>query len=155
MSISPTALRRFIDGALTVRVATLSKNGAPLLTPLWFARDDDIIYMGTRRGSLHARHVAENPFVVMLFGDRGGKRTRRVLRVSGTARACDYEAMTLLRKARIAWRYFLRPAALAHWAANWRKIGVRNRYYEERTDPSMLEITLEEGEFVSQPHSNR
>ncbi len=151
MSVSRAAMRRFIDGALTVRVATLSKNGAPLLTPLWFGRDGDTIYIGTRRGSLHARNAMQNPRVVILFGDRGGKPTRRVLRVTSTARVCEYEEMTLVRKARLAYRYFFRPEALAHWAANWRKIGVRNRYYVERTDRSMLEITLEEGEFISQP----
>ncbi len=151
MSVSRSALRRFVDRALTVRLATISNKGTPLLTPLWFARDGDVIYVGTRRGSLHARHITENPRVVMLFGDRGGKRTRRVLRVLGTARVCDYQTMSLIRKARMAWRYFLRPAALVHWAANWRKIGVRNRYYAERTDPSMVEITLEDAEFVAQP----
>lgn len=61
MSVLPAGLRRFIDGALTVRLATLSKNGAPLLTPLWFARDGDVIYIGTRRGSLHVRNATRNP----------------------------------------------------------------------------------------------
>lgn len=151
MSVSQGALRRFVDAALTVRVATISKRGTPLLIPLWFARDGGVVYIGTRRGSLHARNIAQNPRVVMLFGDRGGRPTRRVLRVTGTARVCDIKDLTFARKLRLAWRYFLQPKALLHWAANWRKIGVRNRYYAERTDPAMLEVTLEEAEFLPQP----
>lgn len=151
MSVSRRALRRFADGALTVRLATVSRKGTPLLTPLWFARQGDVIYIGTRRGSLHARQAIENPRVVLLFGDRGGKPTRRVLRVVGTARVCDYETMSARRKLRLAWRYFLSGGAVRHWLVNWRKLGVRNRYYAERTDPSMLEITLGDGEFLPQP----
>lgn len=150
MSVSRQRLRNLVDGALTVRLATISKKGTPLLTPLWFARDGDVVYVGTRRGSLHARHLSENPRVVMLFGDR---TSTQWLRVNGTARVRDYEAMSLSRKARLAWRYFLRPAALAHFARNWRKLGVRRRYYAERTDPSMVEITLHEGELVALPGS--
>lgn len=151
MSVSPERVSAFVDRALTVRLATLSKKGTPLLVPLWFGREGDVIYMGTRRGSLHARNAVANPRVVMLFGDRGGRASRRVLRVSGTASVRDIEEMTFRHKLRLAWRYFLRPAALAHWAANWRKLGVRRRYYAERTDPVMLEVTLEGAEFVEQP----
>lgn len=39
------------DRALVVRLATISERGAPLLTPLWFGRDGDVIYIGTRHGS--------------------------------------------------------------------------------------------------------
>ena len=151
MTVSESALRKFVDGALTVRLATVSRKGTPLLTPLWFARDGDVIYLGTRRGSPHARNITENPGVVMLFGDRNGKRTRRVLRVAGTARVCDIKGLSGMRKARLAWRYFLAPGAIRHWIANWRKIGVRNRYYAERTDPAMVEITLGEGDFLATP----
>jgi PPOX class probable F420-dependent enzyme len=152
MTVSRSALLKFVDGALTVRLATISRKGTPLLTPLWFARDGDVIYMGTRRSSPHARHITENPDVVMLFGDRGGKPARGVLRVTGKACVCDIKSLSGLRKARLAWRYFLAPGAIRHWMANWRKIGVRNRYYAERTDPAMVEITLGEGEFLAAPH---
>ena len=57
--------------------------------------------------------------------------------------------MSGLRKARLAWRYFLRPKAVLHFVSNWRKLSVRKRYYAERTDPAMVEITLEQGELVS------
>lgn len=62
----------------------------------------------------------------------------------------------------MAWRYFLKPAALAHFARNWRKLGVRKAYYRERTDPAILEVTLDEaarmkrrGLETSQPRSQR
>jgi hypothetical protein len=150
MSLSWPIVQRFVDGALTVRLGTLSTNGTPLITPLWYGREGRIIFIGTRRGSIHARHAAANPRVVMLFGDRHGTPTSRVLRVNGEARVGDYRALSLLRKARLAWRYFLQPRALVHWAAHWRRVGVRNRYYAERTDPSIIEITLGDAEFLVQ-----
>lgn len=153
MSAAPTSVRRFIDRALLVRLATQSRAGKPLLTPLWFTRDGGKIIMGTRGGSPHARNASVNPAVVMTFSDRQGRPTRRVLRVFGTARVAGYEEMTVWHKAKLAWRYFLQPRSVMHWLKNWRKIGVRNRYYAERTDPSMLEITLERTEFVARPRA--
>jgi nitroimidazol reductase NimA-like FMN-containing flavoprotein (pyridoxamine 5'-phosphate oxidase superfamily) len=140
-----------MDRALIVRLATQSRAGLPLVTPLWFVRDGAKIIIGTRRGSPHARNAFANPSVVMTFGDRHGRPTRRVLRAFGTARVADYEEMTTMHKVKLAWRYFLQPASIVHWLGNWRKIGMRNRYYSERTDPSMLEITLERAEFVARP----
>lgn len=151
MSTVASSADRFIDRALIVRLATQSRAGMPLVTPLWFARDGAKIVIGTRRGSPHARNASANPSVVMTFGDRRGRPTRRVLRAFGTARVAGYEEMGAWHKAKLAWRYFLQPRSLMHWLRNWVKIGVRNRYYSERTDPSMLEITLERTEFVARP----
>lgn len=148
MSVSRETMTRSVDAALIVRLATLSKKGTPLLTPLWFSRDGDVIYLGTRRSSLHARHIRENPRVLMIFAD---DRAGDVLRVGGMARMRDIAEMSSVRKARMAWRYFLRPAALAHWAKHWRTLGLRRRYYAERTDGVMVEITLENAELVGQP----
>jgi hypothetical protein len=151
MSAVVSSATRFIDRSPIVRLATQSRAGMPLLTPLWFVRDGAKIVIGTRRGSPHARNASANPSVVMTFGDRQGRPTRRVLRAFGTARVAGYEEMGPLQKAKLAWRYFLQPASIVHWLRNWRRIGVRNRYYSERTDPSMLEITLERTEFIARP----
>lgn len=141
----------FIDRALTVRLCTLSSRGVPLVTPLWFARDGDTIYMGTNRNSFHARHILSNPAVVLLFGDRHGRRTRRVLRVPGTAQVRDRDRMTFGRQARMVQRYYLRPAAALHWLRNWRKWGALRRYHAERTDIATIEIRLDSAEFLEQP----
>lgn len=149
MSLSRSELRR-VDEARIVRLATVSRRGTPLVTPLWFARDADVIYIGTRRSSPHSRNVADDPRVVMVFSGRDG----RVMRVTGAARLSDDE-MSLGRKARMAWRYFLGPSALAHWVRHWRKLGLRKAYYRERTDPAMLEVTLDEAEVSSRPGQPR
>ncbi len=67
--------------------------------------------------------------------------------VRGQARVSG-EAMSAIRKAKIGWRYVLSPVALMHRVRNWRRIGVRNRYYAVRTDPAMIEISLEAAEFL-------
>lgn len=66
---------RFMDRALIVRIATQSRAGMPLVTPLWFLRDGSKIIIGTRRGSPHERNAFANPSVVMTFGDRHGRPT--------------------------------------------------------------------------------
>ena len=149
----PSDQMKFIDGALTVRLCTLSSNGVPLVTPLWFARDGDTIYLGTRRHSFHARHMARNPRVVMLFGDRHGRRTRRVLRATGTARLGNPTQMTLRRKLRMVTRYYLPPISAWHWLRNWKKWATLGRYHGERRDVTTVEIRLESAEFLDQPLS--
>lgn len=147
----PAEHLRFIDGALTVRLCTRSARGVPLVTPLWFARDGDTIYMGTNRTSFHARHITGNPGVVLLFSDRHGRRTRRVLRVSGTALVSARDRMTFWRQARMVRRYYLRPAAARHWLRNWRRISWMRRYHAERPDVAVIEINLVSAEFLEQP----
>ena len=153
MSADRRSLLRFVDGALTVRVATVSAKGTPMVTPLWFARDGDVIVLGTRRGSPLTRHVEARPRVVLLFADDGGRPAPRALRVTGTARVRERTALTPARKVRIGRRYIIAPRALLHWAANWRKLRVRGRYYAERTDSCVVEITLVEGAFVDIPRA--
>lgn len=143
--------RRFLDSALTVRVATLSARGMPLVTPLWFGREGDTIYLGTRASAPHSRNMLANPSVTLLAGDRWGHRTKRVLRLKGTADVRGFDAMTWHRKASLAWRYFLRPAAAADYVRNWRKFRTRRRYYGERTDGVCIEIHVESAEFIAQP----
>jgi hypothetical protein len=153
MSIDRRALHAFVDRALTVRIASVSAKGTPMVTPLWFARDGDVIFVGTRAGSPLTRHVEARPRVVLFFGDRGGRATAPVLRVTGTARLRERSALTLARKLQVARRYIIAPAALAHWLTNWRKLGVRSRYYAERTESCVIEITLGDGEFVDVPRA--
>jgi general stress protein 26 len=142
---------RFIDGALTVRLCTISANRVPLITPLWFGRDGDTIYLGTRRDSLHARNIQRNPRVLLLFGDERGRRTRHVLRVTATATLAPREALTRRRQFRMATRYYLPPRAAWHWLRNWRKRSLLGRYHAERQDIAAIEIRLESAEFLEQP----
>lgn len=150
MSLTPEHLR-FVDRALTVRLCTISANAVPLITPLWFARDGDTIYLGTRRDSLHAKHIQRNPRVVLLLSDRRGRRTRQVLRATGTATLAGPHRMTLRRKLRMAARYYLPPRAAWHWLHNWRKRATLGRYHTERQDIATVEIRLESAEFLEQP----
>lgn len=149
MSELSPEVARFVDRSMTVRLATISRRGTPMVTPLWFGRDGGVIYLGTRGSSPQARHIRENARVVMLFGEPNDGANPTLLRVVGIGRLRDSGAMSFRRKARLVWRYFLNPAALRHWIAHWRKLGVRRRYYAERTDPVTVEITLDEAEFLT------
>lgn len=142
---------RFVEGALTVRLCTLSAKGVPLITPLWFGRDGDVIYLGTRRDAFHSRHIARDPRVVLLFSDRRGRRTRRVLRVTGTAALEPKESLTRRRWLRMAVRYYLPPALAWDQIRNWRRWATLGRYHAERPDIATVVIQMESAEFLEQP----
>lgn len=150
VSLTPDQLE-FVEKALTVRLCTLSPNGVPLITPLWFGRDGDCIYLGTRRDAFHSRHIARNPRVVLLFSDRRGRRTRRVLRVTGTATVEPHERMTPRRQLRMAVRYYLPPVLAWDRLRNWRRWATLGRYHNERPDIATIEIRLNSAEFLEQP----
>ena len=97
--LTPEA-ERFIDRALTVRVVTTSARGAPLITPLWFLRDGPVIWIGSRRESAHVRQMASHPEVILLIADRGGRRTKRVLRLTGAASVGGRERLSGRRKSK-------------------------------------------------------
>lgn len=142
---------RFVEGALTVRLCTLSAKGVPLITPLWFGRDGDVIYLGTRRDAFHSRHIARDSRVVLLFSDRRGRRTRRVLRVTGTAALEPKESLTRRRRLRMAVRYYLPPALAWDQIRNWRRWATLGRYHAERPDIATVVIQMESAEFLEQP----
>jgi len=142
---------KFVEGALTVRLCTLSPKGVPLITPLWFGRDGDVLYLGTRRDAFHSRHIERNPRVVLLFSDQRGRRTRRVLRVTGTAALEPKESLTRRRQLRMAVRYYLPPALAWDRLRNWRRWATLGRYHAERPDIATVVIQMESAEFLEQP----
>ncbi len=152
MNLKDEKLRRFLGASMIVRVATLSRNGQPHLTPLWFVEDGGRFYMGTRAASPAARDIAANPDVVLLFHAERGRRRGQVLRIRGTAR---------LRKSlrlRVLWgfaaKYHLSPGGLKNLASSLGTVLVRARYYGERAEGAgTLEVTPERFEFLPPPHA--
>ncbi|MEZ4517271.1 MAG: pyridoxamine 5'-phosphate oxidase family protein [Chloroflexota bacterium] len=67
MQANDPEVRAFIRQAMVARVATLSRNGRPSITPLYFVYVDDHIWLGTADWTLAARSVKVNPRVSVLF----------------------------------------------------------------------------------------
>ena len=139
-------VRRTLNRAMIVRIATLSRGGRPHLTPLWFVRDRGKVYMAVREGSPAGRDIAANPQVVLLFEDRG-----RVLRMRGRA---VFRKDGLIRRElfHFAPRYLVSPAALRDALSNLGRLPARLRYYSERGgEGGFIEVTPESAEFLPKP----
>ena len=122
-----------------------------MITPLWFGREGEAIYLGTSTDSFHARHMAAAPHIVILFADQNGRRTRRVLRVHATASVGPTARLSLRRKLRLAKRYYLQPKAALHWLRNAHRFANMRRYYTERPNVCTIEVTLDSAEWLEQP----
>ena len=67
--MSDDELWAFIDAQKTVQVATLGRDGAPHLVPLWFAVDDRTIVLETFTRSQKVRNLERDPRITLLFED--------------------------------------------------------------------------------------
>ncbi|MCC7371476.1 MAG: PPOX class F420-dependent oxidoreductase [Chloroflexi bacterium] len=76
-------LAEFLSGAWICRLATLSDDGHPYVTPLWFEYDGDgYVFIGRERAEWIA-HIRRDPRVGLCIDDPDGAHARVV--VQGTA----------------------------------------------------------------------
>ncbi|MFT4124935.1 MAG: PPOX class F420-dependent oxidoreductase [Gordonia sp. (in: high G+C Gram-positive bacteria)] len=71
-----------------VQLTTFRKDGTPVATPLWAARDGDRLLMWTVADSWKVKRIRRNPTVIVQACDRSGK-TVRGQAVTGTAAILD------------------------------------------------------------------
>ncbi len=105
-----------------MRLATVSANGAPSLTPIWFVVVKGRLIASTAASTVAARNVAAEPRVtVLLDGEKAGQ-SEYVLRVRGVA-AVHRGLPPAGVLARFGAKYYLAPRGLrseiAH-ASRWR-----------------------------------
>ncbi len=149
MNLDASPVREFLASSMIARIATLSPKGQPNITPLWFVRDQERLYMTTRDGSPVVRNIAEQPEVVLLFDNERDAMRHQVLRLRGRA---------VFRMSRgILWRTVLRqlpkyrvsPAALRNLLSHAGKAITMARYYGERgAQGGVIEVTPESAEFL-------
>jgi hypothetical protein len=132
---------------MTMRVATLSSGGVPHIAPLRF------IYLGRRIYALPgartptARHLREQPDVVLLFD---AERTAgRVLRVRAHATTLGEPNLTRRYERRAAMKYFLRPGGIWNTLTHWRLFLDGRRLL--RRDNALIEFVPETAELMPRP----
>ena len=64
-----TKARELIARPVLASLTTLAKDGSPQVTPLWIDRDGDDLLFNTARGRVKARHVENDPRVVVSVVD--------------------------------------------------------------------------------------
>jgi len=144
LSPEDPGIREYLDTSLVARVATLSKQGVPALTPLWFVADGGHLYATTGQATLAARNARASPEIAILFdGESAGPR-QRILRLRGRAVVrCTMPALRVL--ARFALKYYLGGLAseLRHWG-QWR---LRQRYYAQG-EVAVIDFVPESAEWL-------
>ena len=69
-SMSASEWKAFLlDGSRTAKVATVSKDGRPMVVPVWFDLDGDEIVFETDDSSAKARNLEANPHVAICVDD--------------------------------------------------------------------------------------
>lgn len=90
--------RAFLDQPLNAVVATLRQDGVPSQSIVWYARDEDTLWISVRPDSVKARHIEREPRLsVLVFSADGGG----YLRLEGTA-SLDGEVDDTLRRTLIS-----------------------------------------------------
>lgn len=79
----------FLDAAKTLVVSTLGKDGAPHLTALWFARQDDAILFETYGSSQKVVNLRRDPRIAVLCEAGETYDQLRGVSIQGTAEIVD------------------------------------------------------------------
>ena len=94
----------FIESQKTVQLATIGKDGAPHLVPLWFATEDGAIVLETFTKSQKVKNLERDARATLLFEDgdvynelRGASITGKVELVRDLERVHELHMMVLLR----------------------------------------------------------
>ena len=74
-------VRAFLDAPRFAVIGTLTPDGSPQLSVIWYARRDDEVVVNTTRQRVKARNLTGDPRVSLLVGEM-----ERYVRLDGTAR---------------------------------------------------------------------
>lgn len=69
MATLPDAARALVDRPLIAAFTTLTPTGVPHTTPVWIARDGDVLLVNTASGRVKARNVERDPRVSVCMVD--------------------------------------------------------------------------------------
>ncbi len=152
MNLDDPEVRRFIRQAMVARIATLSRNGRPSITPLYFVYVNGHIWLGTADWTLAAREVKANSRVSVLLEIERNPTSRRTLRVTGSA-SVETDANTLRTSdLRTVFKYILPPGALLNRLAHRHLRRALSGYHAQSAGKGqrcIIDVTPEQVEFLS------
>ncbi len=151
MNPDDPAVRAFLRQSMIARVATLSRNGRPSVTPIYFVCVNGNIWVGTSEWTLAARDAKADPRVVILFEAERGPRTGRVLRIAGRAVVRTDPQAQRAYNLRTALKYVLTPGGLRHYLGHLAMRPLMRRYHAQSAEKGracVIEVTPEEAVFL-------
>jgi len=129
MKGNDVAVEHFVQQSMVARIATLSHNGRPSITPLYFVTMKDHIWLGTADWTLAAREVKDNPYVSVLFQMERNSVDRRILRLTGSAKICTDAKIVRASNLRMALKYILSPGGIRNHLVHFRLLPLNRLYH--------------------------
>ena len=152
MTADDPAASDILRRSMVARIATLSYEGRPSITPLYFIYLNGRIWLGTAEWTLAARQVTADARVSLLFDVERDLRARQELRITGRARVrADRQAQRsyALRAAR---KYVLTSGAIRDTLAHARLLPIRRQYRAQSAEKGrscVIEVTPEHAEILN------
>lgn len=106
----PKHIRAFLEEPRLCVMATLSRDGSPRLTVMWYDISDDLIILNTARGRLKERNLRRDPRMSICIEDGG-----RYVTLSGRAEIIEDRAIQEAEVIRMATRYRGPRLGARHW----------------------------------------
>lgn len=89
VSLSPQELDTYLAGQRTARVATVGRDGAPHVIPLWFVWVDGALFVNTTRGNRSVRNLQSNPRAAATIDDGEEYEELRGVSMTGVMREAN------------------------------------------------------------------
>lgn len=145
-SLSESELREFLAGAWICRLGTLTEDGAPYVTPVWYEYDGESFVIIGRERSAWVRHILGDPRVSLCIDDPDGAHTRVLVQGRAEVEGPSARGPWLPIARRMAARYMgeasgsaymertldfprytirVRPDQITTWRGGWAR-----KYYE-------------------------
>ena len=138
--------------SMVARIATLSRNGRPSITPLYFVPQNGHIWLGTVDWTLAARNVKADPRVSVLFEVEQDRSSHRILRIRGRASVRTDQKAQRSYNLRAVRKYILTPGGVRNLLTHIRLLPLRYHYNiqsAEKGQACIIEVTPEHAEFLN------
>jgi len=157
MNADDPVVLNFIQQSMVARIATLSHNGRPSITPLYFVYVSGHIWLGTADWTLAAREAKANPRVCVLFQIERNPNDHRILRIIGAAQVRTDAKTMRSSNLRMALKYVLTPSSLRNRLSNLRLVHAERLYHMQSAEKGLaciVDIIPQQAEFLDdhQPH---
>ena len=107
ISMTAEEITAFLDETSILQVATIGKDGAPHLAPMWFVMDGDAIVFRSFTRSQKMVNLQRDPRLTVLAEDGDAYAELRGVMIKGTARLVDDPGYVLALYGRLAAKYTL------------------------------------------------
>ena len=152
MNANDPAVLNVLRRSMVARIATLSRNGRPSITPLYFVCVDGHIWLSTADWTLAARDATADPRVSILFQVEQNPHDRRILRITGEATVRTDPPAQRANVLRVVFKYSLTPGGIRNNLMHLGQITLMNRYHAQSADkgvPCIIEVTPHQAEFLT------